>query len=67
MRYYSIHRPVAPGTFPKTVKVNEIHNCPALTYFPEIGRGAWGWIDYADELDEKDARAYELVKYDSTE
>lgn len=26
MRYYSIHRPVDLGAFPKTVKVNEICN-----------------------------------------
>ena len=62
MRYYSIHRPIAPGTFPKTVKVNEIHNFDYRMFCDEIGREAWGWIDYADELDEKDAKAYELVK-----
>lgn len=62
MRYYSIHRPVGPGTFPKTVKVNEIHNCIRKTYFPEIKREAWGWIEYDGELAEKDAAAYELVK-----
>lgn len=62
MRYYSIHRPVGPGTFPKTVKVNEIHNCPARTYFLEIEMVAWGWIDYDGELDQKEAEAYELVK-----
>jgi len=63
MRYYSIHRPVAPGTFPKTVKVNEIYNFDNRVFCEEIGREAWGWIDYNGELDEKDADAYELVKY----
>lgn len=62
MRYYSIHRPVAPGTFPRTARVIEIRNFDYKTYCKEIGREAWGWIDYVGELAEKDAAAYELVK-----
>ena len=62
MKYYSIYRPVMPGTFPKTQMVNEIHNFDYRQYCPEIGREAWGWIEYESEISEKDATNYELVK-----
>lgn len=62
VRYYSIHRPVAPGTFPRTAAVECIHNFDRMQYVKEIGRDAWGYIEYASVISEKDARAYELVK-----
>ena len=63
MRYYSTQRPIGPGTFPRpagTTKIR-IHNFDTRTYCPEIGRQAWGWIDYPEQLSEKDARDYELI------
>lgn len=60
MRYYSIHRPAAPGTFPKD-GVLEVHNFNSRTYVSQIGREAWGYIEYGRELTEREARRYELV------
>lgn len=62
MKYYSILRPVAPGTFPRTAKVNEIYNFDRRQYCPEIGREAWGWIEYDVEISEKDAESYDLIR-----
>ena len=60
-RYYSIHRPVGPGTFPKA-GAQEIQNYDDRTYVAEIGREAWGHIGYDRELTEKEMADYELVK-----
>lgn len=65
-RYYSIMRPVGPGTFPKEGVVM-IQNYDSRKYVEEIGREAWGCIDYARELDEKEAASYELVKAMTTQ
>ena len=48
MRYYSTQRPISPGSFPQRTwnKVLEIHNFDQKTYCEEIGREAWGYIDY---------------------
>ncbi|MCD8013275.1 MAG: hypothetical protein LUG99_08885 [Lachnospiraceae bacterium] len=61
-RYYSTQRPVSLGTFPGGHKVREIFNFDERTYVESIGRRAWGWIEFEDELTEKEARNYELVK-----
>lgn len=61
MRYYSTQRPVMPGSYPKTAPVKEIRNFDRRTYCQEIGRPAWGWIDYEGALDPKTAASYELV------
>lgn len=65
-RYYSIMRPVGPGTFPKE-GVQEITNYDSRTYVEEIGREAWGHIDYGRELSEKEQQDYELVKVQTTQ
>ncbi|WP_243154251.1 hypothetical protein [Pseudoflavonifractor sp. 60] len=63
MRYYSTQRPIGPGTFPKREwnKVLEIHNFDQKTYCEEIGREAWGYIDYEKPLDRYDCSSYELT------
>lgn len=63
MRYYSTQRPVGPGTFPQQEwnKVLEIHNFDHKTYCEEIGREAWGYIDYEKPLARYDSNSYELV------
>lgn len=48
MRYYSIMRPVMPGSFPNRAAVEEIHNFDTKTFCEEIRREAWGYIDYKD-------------------
>lgn len=62
MKYYSILRPVMPGTFPGGYKVNEIVNFDRRQYCKEIDRDAWGYIDFDGEIAEKDAEAYDLIK-----
>ena len=63
MRYYSIERPIAPGTFPETEsnKALEIRNFEQKTYCGEIGREAWGHIDYEKPLTRYDSDYYGLV------
>jgi len=62
MRYYSTQRPVSPGTFPQPAgnKVTEVHNFDCRTFCEEIGREAWGYIDYEQPLDTEQAIDYEL-------
>lgn len=62
MRYYSIMRPVMPGSYPKKAAVQEIKNFDEKTFCEEIGLEAWGYIDCSEELSESDIAAYELVK-----
>jgi len=63
MKYYSIRRPVAPGSFPKPDgnKVLEIHNFDSRQPVEEIGREAWGWIEYEKPLSRYDCDCYELM------
>lgn len=61
MRYYSIMRPVMPGSYPKKAAAQEIENFDEKTFCEEIGREAWGYIDYSEELTESEAADYELV------
>ena len=63
MRYYSTQRPITPGSFPRVDfnAVKEIVNFERKTYCEEIGREAWGYIDYEKPLDRYDCNAYELT------
>ena len=63
MRYYSTPRPITPGSFPRVAfnAVKEIVNFERKTYCEEIGREAWGYIDYEKPLDRYDCNAYELT------
>ena len=47
-RYYSTHRPLSIGTFPKPQGNNvlDIQNFDDRTFCEEIGREAWGYIEY---------------------
>lgn len=60
-RYYSPMRPVIPGGFPKSRKVERIKNFDEKRFVEEIGREAWGFIEYAEPLTEQEAAAYELI------
>lgn len=62
MRYYSIMRPVMPGSYPKRNIVTEVKNFEEKTYCEEIGREAWGYIDYSEPLAKEEAEAYELIQ-----
>ena len=63
MTYYSIQRPITPGSYPKSpfMKVLNIVNFGFRTYCKEIGREAWGYIEYKMPLHPEDAAEYELM------
>ena len=63
MRYYSTQRPVTPGSFPNHPgnRVLEVHNFDSKSYCGEIGREAWGYIEYEKPLARYDCDSYELV------
>lgn len=61
IRYYSTQRPVAPGTYIDNGKVVRIQNYDTRIYVAEIGREAWGYIDYEEPIPQNLAKAYELV------
>lgn len=60
-RYYSIMRPVLPGSFPKKVLAEKIENFDTRTFCEEISREAWGYIEYREALTKEEADAYELA------
>ena len=61
-RYYSTQRPIGPGTIPNDPKPAEIHNFDYRQQVEDIGRMAWGYVDYEEPLNEKAAEDYELVR-----
>lgn len=62
-RYYSTHRPVAPGTYPKIGhKIRRIINYGSRQVVADAGGEAWGFIEYEDQLTEKEMEQYELVE-----
>ena len=63
MRYYSTQRPIMPGSFPihPGNKVLEIHNFDSKSYCEDIGREAWGYIEYEKPLARYDCDSYELT------
>lgn len=60
-RYYSTQRPVLPGGFPKNAYVERIENFDTKIFCEEIGREAWGYIEYQVELTKEEADAYEFT------
>ena len=63
MKYYSTQRPVVPGSYPriKGNDITEICNYDRKTYIKEIGREAWGYVEYLYSLLDKDVSDYELT------
>ncbi len=62
-RYYSTQRPVSIGTYPKPKGNPVVDTCnfDERRQVPEIGRAAWGWVEYAEPLTAEEASAFELV------
>ena len=60
-RYYSIMRPIGIGTFPPGAHVTNIVNFNQRMYVPEIGREAWGYIEFSHTLSKQNQIAYELL------
>ena len=63
MRYYSTQGPITPGSYPEPEnnKITDIHNYGNKTYCDEIGREAWGYIEYAHPLRPEEASDFELI------
>ena len=63
MKYFSTQRPLAPGTFPKVngSSVYDVVNFGNKVYCPEIGREAWGYVEYSFPILEELASSYELI------
>ena len=63
LRSYAIHRPIGPFTWPSEHrdKAIDLVNYDHLTFVPEIGRNAFGYIDWEDSVPMEDLRRYELV------
>lgn len=59
-RYYSLLRPVAPGTYPKPSEAKNIVNFDDRTFIDDINRYAWGYVEYEKELSWEEAAAYDL-------
>lgn len=59
-RYYSLLRPVSPGTYPQPSEVKNIVNFDERTFIDDINRYAWGYIEYEKELSWDEARDYDL-------
>lgn len=68
-RYYSILRPIVPGSFPEPDgnSILEIENFDKRVYIMDVQREAWGYIEYEKELPVEVAAEYELVCGDGKE
>lgn len=67
MRYYSTQRPLGPGTYPRQDGTESITNFFGGKIFcEEIGREAWGFIEYEEPIGQKEARDYELTAAGTT-
>lgn len=60
MRYYSVNAPISLESFPRDGAIS-IHNYDGIEYVPQIGRNAWGYIDYRRLLSDKECNEYGLV------
>lgn len=61
-RYYSTQRPFGPGTYPRQDGTESIVNFDGPTFCEEIGREAWGYIEYARPIETHQAHEYELTR-----
>lgn len=63
MRAYGIHRPLGPFTWPSEHrdKVVEIVNFDQRRYVDEVGRWAFGYIDFSEDVPMEGLARYELM------
>ena len=63
-RYYLTQRPAMPGTFPKPQgnRVLSIENYDERTFCEEIGREAWGYVEYEKPVSEVLLRNFEMAE-----
>lgn len=57
-RYYTLYRPPTLGAVPRGFA--SVVEFDARRYVDEIGREAWGYIEYENPIPPKDVIAYEL-------
>ena len=62
MRYYSTQRPIVPGSYPSSYAAEIVVNFDQKTFCEEVGREAWGYIDFAQPLPEGEAQKWELTQ-----
>ena len=60
MRVWSTLRPISIGTYPKEYGVLDIVNFGGRKMVPEIGRLAFGYIDYERDLPKSEQQHYDL-------
>ena len=60
-RYFSPMRPISIGTYPAGAHIVNICNFGCRKYVDEIGREAWGYIDFAHTLSKQNQMNYELL------
>lgn len=62
-RYYVTQRPAAPGAFPNppSNRAVETFNFDRPTFIKEIGRAAWGYVEYERPISDVSAALYELT------
>lgn len=60
MRVWSTLRPISIGTYPKEYGVLDIVNFGGRKMVPEIGRLAFGYIDYEQDLPKEEQEHYDL-------
>ena len=60
-KYYSTMRPIGIGTYPTGARVTNIVNFHERKYVPEIGREAWGYIEFSHTLSKQNQISYELL------
>ena len=64
VKYYSTQRPIMPGCCPRD-GVLDVCNFDKRQFCEEIGRDAWGYVEFNRELTPEELSDYELVSADS--
>ena len=64
MRVYSVNRPFDLFTYPKQYSYSNRVDFKRRQYVDEIGREAWGYIDFDDDIPKDELERYELVAVD---
>ena len=60
-KYYSTQRPIAPGTFPRQTGKEIVTNFDDKRFVDEIGKEAWGFVEYEEPLTQSQVSDYELI------
>ena len=58
---YSLLRPVGIGTYPADSDIVSVHNFDNKRFVEEIGRTAYGYVEYAGDVTEARLNAYDML------